>query len=144
MKIAVFMCFVLWMVCVAGSKHANDAADEAKTKETECNDDDAKMVNCKNGGTCFKLKIDDEKTGFTCHCPSGYSGPYCDQGSSHSAKLSKKGSDMTEECNGDDTKMAICKNGGTCFKLNFGHGKTGFGCHCPSGFSGPRCVNRNV
>ena len=48
------------------------------------------------------------------------------------------------ECNGDDTKMAICKNGGTCFKLNFGHGKTGFGCHCPSGFSGPRCVNRNV
>ena len=39
--------------------------------------DECASLPCKNGGTCY-----DYINYFTCHCPSGYTGEYCETGDS--------------------------------------------------------------
>lgn len=65
---------------------------------------------CVAGGRCI-----DERNGFRCMCPSGWSGVRC-----------------TENTN--DCSMAPCLNGGTCKD-----GVNDFECRCPPGFVGELC-----
>lgn len=64
---------------------------------------------CQNDGTCIDL-VD----GFSCDCPEGASGDFCE---------------TRNEC--DDW---LCENGGTCVEL-----PVGFECTCRTGYTGSNC-----
>nr|KAG5712305.1 hypothetical protein BaRGS_023884 [Batillaria attramentaria] len=65
---------------------------------------------CQNGGTCT-----DEKEGFSCQCPIGYTGPMCQTN--------------VYECASDP-----CRNYGKCVD-----GVNSFTCQCLSGYTGSLC-----
>ncbi|XP_078660137.1 uncharacterized protein LOC144904866 [Branchiostoma floridae x Branchiostoma belcheri] len=65
---------------------------------------------CQNGGSCV-----DRKYGYTCTCPSGYLGDYC-------------------EIQRSSCQSSPCYNGGTCQDRT-----NGYSCTCPAGFGGLRC-----
>ncbi|RVE65013.1 hypothetical protein OJAV_G00132020 [Oryzias javanicus] len=86
---------------------------------------------CQNKATCSKniyisqevavlesmavIFVSPQKEIFNCTCPSGFSGPFCE--------------DDIDEC-----EVNPCKNNGTCENT-----PGGFICHCPTGFSGTFC-----
>ncbi|XP_078343113.1 uncharacterized protein LOC144628876 isoform X2 [Oculina patagonica] len=76
---------------------------------------------CQNGGTCNG----DNSGGFTCSCPSGYTGDNCSTSAS---------TPPADPCSPNP-----CQNGGTCNEDNSG----GFTCSCPSGYTGDNCSTSN-
>ncbi|KAL9960828.1 hypothetical protein ACROYT_G034333 [Oculina patagonica] len=75
---------------------------------------------CENNGTCTSNYT---TGGFTCSCPSGYTGDTCATGPTPAPS------------SGDPCSSDPCQNGGTCNDDNSG----GFTCSCPSGYSGDDC-----
>jgi len=66
---------------------------------------------CLNSGICILI----EKGVYTCSCPIGFGGIYCQI---------------------DFCSPTPCQNNGTCFRV-----VDGFKCSCPSGYSGDTCQN---
>ena len=101
---------------------------------------------CLNGGTCYKLS-----SYAYCHCPSGYSGSYCQNRGAHDRDMHMC---MHAAIHGPFIHCNIimflhlrilavtsctpaCRNGGTC------RGSSYYAyCHCPSGYSGSYCQYR--
>ena len=109
-------------------------------------------VRCHNGGRCL-----DAVGGFTCECPPGWAGSFCETEVDHCASdLCMGGGTCAanpqggfycrcpagrygEHCEeayavADACRDAPCRNGGTCRG-----GGDGFVCECPAGFKGHTC-----
>jgi hypothetical protein len=65
---------------------------------------------CQNGGTCAN-----ETSGYTCHCPTGYTGASCET--------------VIDSC-----ASSPCQNGASCTSQ-----ASGYTCACPAGFGGTNC-----
>lgn len=109
---------------------------------------------CQNGGTCKE-----GPQNFTCVCPEGFTGPYCDQDVNECARKPNVCQNMAtcvnnlggyqcmcvngwtgHDCsiNVDDCSKAACMNGATCHDL-VGH----FQCECPPDKTGILCQHDN-
>ena len=94
----------------------------------EMNINDCASEPCMNSGTCL-----DGIGGFVCNCTEGITGRLCDV-------LCPPGHEG-EFCESTIfyCSQSSCMNGGTCME-NIG----GFRCHCPDGYTGPRCELNNT
>ena len=95
--------------------------------------DECESFPCENGGTCI-----DGIDYFICHCPSGYTGDYCETSGAFQLGL-------MSSCLGifyvdfDECVSYPCQNGGTCFD-DIG----GYTCVCILGHTGDNCETSSI
>jgi Notch 2 len=77
---------------------------------------------CKNGGVCYNIP----PNLFSCVCPSGFTGPYCELGS---------GVTTTKATTSTCPTGVVCANGGVCYAI----ATNLYVCGCTAAWTGPTC-----